>query len=226
MATYGDMDPNAMPDMYNKEVPNAESNEVPLDRAGNKINPLGRSVDNALRNLFGGEGVGGDPTPILGILPQAPPNPVMTNMGKTMGSPVDIFPRGQDDGSDDDSIDAMINRIVPEFPANPMQDELIAQDNIALETSLDAGGEDYMEDNVSVRPNITKTDDNRPMTIFERLGNVPLRNKVEDSQTGDTDPMRNQSLFDALIDYFNPSRQPNTNIGKAVAASRDPSKIR
>jgi len=222
MATYGDMDPNAMPDMYNKEVPNAESNEVPLDRAGNKINPLGRSVDNALRNLFGGEGVGGDPTPILGVLPQAPPNPVMTNMGKTMGSPVDIFPRGQDDGSDDDSIDAMINRNVPEFPANPMQDELVAQDNMALETALDMGGEDYMEDNVATR----ETRSNRPMTPFEKLGNVPTRNKVEDSQTENADAMRNQSLFEAFLNYMNPSRQPNTNIGKAVAASRDRSRIR
>ena len=37
-----------------------------------KTDPLGRDIDNFLRNLFGGEGVGGQPTPNLGIMPQAP----------------------------------------------------------------------------------------------------------------------------------------------------------
>ena len=46
--------------------------DVPLDEQGNKTNPLGRDIDNFLRNLFGGEGVGGQPTPNLGIMPQAP----------------------------------------------------------------------------------------------------------------------------------------------------------
>ena len=32
--------------------------DVPLDEQGNKTNPLGRDIDNFLRNLFGGEGVG------------------------------------------------------------------------------------------------------------------------------------------------------------------------
>ena len=46
--------------------------DVPLDEQGNKTNPLGRDIDNFLRNLLGGEGVGGDPTDVLGVLPQAP----------------------------------------------------------------------------------------------------------------------------------------------------------
>jgi hypothetical protein len=37
-----------------------------------KTDPSGRYFDNLLRDLLGGEPVGGDPTPNLGILPQAP----------------------------------------------------------------------------------------------------------------------------------------------------------
>jgi hypothetical protein len=37
-----------------------------------KTDPLGRDIDNFLRNLFGGEEVGRQPTPNLGVLPQAP----------------------------------------------------------------------------------------------------------------------------------------------------------
>jgi hypothetical protein len=45
---------------------------IPYDEQGNKTDPTGRRIDNFLRDLFGGEGVGGSPTPNLGILPQAP----------------------------------------------------------------------------------------------------------------------------------------------------------
>ena len=82
--TYGDLDPNAMPDMYHKEVPSALSTEVPLDAQGNKINPLGRSMDNTLRGLFAGS------------LPQAPVDPVMTNMGSRATQPNNIFPTLED----------------------------------------------------------------------------------------------------------------------------------
>jgi len=46
--------------------------EVPVDAAGNKTNALGRWLDNLGRGALGGEGVGGQPTDILGVLPQAP----------------------------------------------------------------------------------------------------------------------------------------------------------
>ena len=51
---------------------------IPVDEAGYKTDPLGRGIDNFLRNLLGGEGVGGQPTEMLGIMPQAP----------ALGSPV------------------------------------------------------------------------------------------------------------------------------------------
>ena len=60
------------------EADNGEHYEVPVDAAGNKTNALGRGIDNFLRNLLGGEGVGGQPTEMLGIMPQAP----------ALGSPV------------------------------------------------------------------------------------------------------------------------------------------
>ena len=81
-----------------------------------------------------------------------------------------------------------------------------------------------MEDDVSIRPNITKTDDNRPMTPFEKLGNVHLRNKVEDSQTRNPDLRRsdefkmpyNQSLFQDLLDYLKPpSEYQNDSVRSA-----------
>jgi hypothetical protein len=56
-----------------------EHYEVPLEgiQTGrrdlrSKTDPSGRYFDNLLRDLLGGEPVGGDPTDILGILPQAP----------------------------------------------------------------------------------------------------------------------------------------------------------
>ena len=51
--TYGDSDPNAMPDMYHEEMPSTLSTEVPMDEYGEKTNPLGRSMDRALRRFFG-----------------------------------------------------------------------------------------------------------------------------------------------------------------------------
>jgi hypothetical protein len=48
------------------------NDNVPMDAQGNKTNEMGRGIDNFLRNLLGGEGVGGNPTPGMGILPQAP----------------------------------------------------------------------------------------------------------------------------------------------------------
>ena len=50
----------------------SQGESIPYDDQGNKTDPTGRSIDNFLRNLLGGEGVGGSPTPNLGILPQAP----------------------------------------------------------------------------------------------------------------------------------------------------------
>ena len=49
------------------------NDNVPMDAQGNKTNEMGRGIDNFLRNLMGGEGVGGSPTSNLGILPQASP---------------------------------------------------------------------------------------------------------------------------------------------------------
>ena len=120
--TYGDLDPNAMPDMYHEEVPSTLSTQVPLDIQGNKINPLGRGIDNALRSALGGEGVGGDPTPILGVLPQVPPDPVMMNMGSRAIQPNNWFPNIEDpqgdmdlvgEGDDLDPIDYQgVNRVL------------------------------------------------------------------------------------------------------------------
>ena len=49
------------------------NDNVPMDAQGNKTNEMGRNIDNFLRNLLGGEGVGGSPTPGMGILPQSYP---------------------------------------------------------------------------------------------------------------------------------------------------------
>jgi hypothetical protein len=49
------------------------NDNVPMDAQGNKTNEMGRGIDNFLRNLLGGEGVGGNPTPGMGILPQSYP---------------------------------------------------------------------------------------------------------------------------------------------------------
>ena len=46
-------------------------NSIPVDTQGNKTDPLGRDIDNFLRNIFGGEDVGGKTTS-MGVLPQAP----------------------------------------------------------------------------------------------------------------------------------------------------------
>ena len=52
--TYGDQDANAMPDMFNEIDPTLESYMgVPVDEFGEKTNPLGRSMDRALRRFFG-----------------------------------------------------------------------------------------------------------------------------------------------------------------------------
>jgi hypothetical protein len=63
-------------------TPQGES--IPYDDQGNKTDPTGRSIDNFLRSLLGGEGVGGSPTPNLGILPQAP----------ALGTPASGIPLG------------------------------------------------------------------------------------------------------------------------------------
>jgi len=53
--TYGDQDPDAMPDMFNEIDPTSESYlGVPVDEFGEKTNPTGRSMDRALRRFFGG----------------------------------------------------------------------------------------------------------------------------------------------------------------------------
>jgi len=57
---------------------------IPYDEQGNKTDPTGRRIDNFLRSLLGGEGVGGSPTPNLGILPQAP----------ALGTPASGIPLG------------------------------------------------------------------------------------------------------------------------------------
>jgi hypothetical protein len=49
------------------------NDNVPMDAQGNKTNEMGRGIDDFLRNLLGGEGVGGNPTPGMGILPQSYP---------------------------------------------------------------------------------------------------------------------------------------------------------
>ena len=54
--TYGDQDPDAMPDMFNEIDPTSESYlGVPVDEFGEKTNPTGRSMDRALRRFFGSE---------------------------------------------------------------------------------------------------------------------------------------------------------------------------
>jgi hypothetical protein len=63
--TYGDQDPNAMPDMFNEIDTTSESYlGVPVDEFGEKTDPTGRSMDSALRTFFGldkslGEGMEG-----------------------------------------------------------------------------------------------------------------------------------------------------------------------
>ena len=49
------------------------NDNIPVDAQGNKTNEMGRGIDDFLRNLLGGEGVGGNPTPGMGILPQSYP---------------------------------------------------------------------------------------------------------------------------------------------------------
>jgi hypothetical protein len=61
--TYGDQDPNAMPDMFNEIDPTSESYlGVPVDEFGEKTNPTGRAMDRAIKRFFGIENV----TPSLG----------------------------------------------------------------------------------------------------------------------------------------------------------------
>jgi hypothetical protein len=72
--------------------------DVPLDEQGNKTNPLGRDIDNFLRNLLGGEGVGGQPTPNLGVLPQAPTQQIGMNRVPQPPTGAPIFPQTLDSG--------------------------------------------------------------------------------------------------------------------------------
>ena len=95
---------------------------IPVDEQGNKINPLGRDIDNFLRNLLGGEDVGGKPTPNLGVLPQAPTQ--QTGIGRVpqpaTGAP--IFPPGLDEGPSstfDDSANPFTPAVNPPAAIDP-----------------------------------------------------------------------------------------------------------
>jgi hypothetical protein len=68
-------------------------NSIPVDTQGNKTDPLGRDIDNFLRNLLGGEGEGGNETS-MGVLPQAPTLGSAAS-GKSLGmqaAPVPVDP--------------------------------------------------------------------------------------------------------------------------------------
>jgi hypothetical protein len=82
---------------------NGEHYEVPVDAAGNKTNALGRWLDNLGRSALGGEGVGGQPTEMLGIMPQAP----------ALGSPASGVPLGIQQGPGGDPFTELDNLPTP-----------------------------------------------------------------------------------------------------------------
>jgi hypothetical protein len=137
--TYGDQDPNAMPDMFNEIDPTSESYlGVPVDEFGEKTNPTGRSMDRALRRFFG------------------------TDV-ETMPLADDMV--GLDEGGEDFDEDSL-SRATAEFEADTLgemfddevlegargqDDEMVAMDDYALATAgptpegMDERGEDFQD---------------------------------------------------------------------------------
>jgi len=105
---------------------------VGADKA-NKTNPLGRYLDNLLRSGAGGAVVGGQPTEILGTLPQAGPlqQQIMGKTPQVTGIPPMV---GLDEGGEDFAEDNPF-RGIPNAPSLEAGDE---SDNFAADPITDA----------------------------------------------------------------------------------------
>lgn len=144
--TYGDQDPNAMPDMYHEIDPTSESYlGTPVDEYGEKTNPTGRSIDRALRRFFGSE---------------IPTMPLADNMVSLDEGGEDFAEDSLSRADEEFEADTLGEEGLEEILANAMRqdDEMVETDDYALATagptpeSLDERGEDYRDPELAQGP--------------------------------------------------------------------------